>query len=281
MDPKRNSHRLQNDDAGAGGGGDSGAAAAAAAAPAAAPAADGQPSALSGAAAPEWSFDSIPEKLRVMDGEGKPDLQATIRKMDEQRAALEKRMGSGDIRPKTPDEYKLPDSDTFKNLQLDADATAAFRKEAHDMGLSQSQYEGIMNKWATLAPELVQAGQKESAESTISTLKGVWTDESAFKANMHGAHRAAATLAQKAGLDMAEVDAAIGNNPAAIRLLAALAPELGEDSTPASANGGTGAGATTFDQYMTQGDNWAAYTNKDHIRHAEVSREAARLTAKG
>jgi hypothetical protein len=211
-----------------------------------------------------------------MAEDGTVDMLATIRKVDEQRSNLEKRMGAGDIRPKTADEYKVPESDTFKNLQLDPEATAAFRKEAHDMGLSQKQYEGVMSKWATLAPELVNAGRQETAATTIATLKTTFGAD--YEPQMKAAFRASEQMAAKMGVTPQELDAAIGNNAMAIRMLVALSGEMGEDKTPAAANGGTGAPlAKGFDGYMAQGDNMAAYTDPHHLRHAEVSAEATRL----
>lgn len=253
------------------------ASAAPAAAPAPAPAADGG-SALSAGGATDWTVEAIPEKYRVKGEGGELDVNATLRKVDEHRAALERRMGAGDIRPKTADDYKL-EGDQFKALGLDAAATADFRKQAHEMGLSQTQFEGVMAKYAELAPGLVNASAAMNAEQVLGDLGKVWPDKEAFDANLRGAHRAATVLAKKANMTPEEVDAAIGNNPAAIRLLAALAPELGEDSTPASAAGaGTSGGSTDLTSYLSQGDNWTAYSDPKHIRHAEVTAQASRIS---
>lgn len=276
---------------GAGGGGTGGAPAAAPPAPGAsgAPAqpsaapspgagagGEGNPasSALSGGN--EWTPATVPEKYRVMGADGELDVTATFRKVDEHRAALEKRIGSGDMRPKTPDEYKLPDSDVFKTLQLDEAGAKAFRQEAHDMGLSQKQYEGIMGKWAALAPELVQAGQAETVESAVGALKEVWKDQ--YDANIKESFRVVNRVAESAGISYEEVEKAIGNNPVAIRLFAALAPEMREDATPAAANGGTGGGAQTREQYVAE--NWAAYSNPQDPKHKMVTERAQALMAR-
>ncbi|MDQ0068282.1 hypothetical protein J2W34_000056 [Variovorax boronicumulans] len=234
----------------------------------------GGSSALSGGN--EWTPDAIPEKFRVKGADGELDLAATVRKVDEHRANLEKRMGAGDIRPKTPDEYKLPDTDVFKNLQLDEAGAKAFRQEAHDMGLSQSQYAAVMGKWATLAPELVNAAQKDTVETATASLKEVWKGD--YEANIKDSYRAVSALAAKAGFTYDEVEAAIGNNPVAIRLFAALGPEMREDATPNGAAGAVGGGAQTYEEFI--GANWAAYSDPRNPQHKAITARAAQLSAR-
>lgn len=251
--------------AGAGAGGDAGGAAQ-----------GGAGSALS--TGNEWTPEAIPEKFRVKGDDGELDWAATVRKVDEHRSALEKRLGTGDIRPKTPDEYKLPDTDVFKGLQLDEAGAKAFRQEAFDMGLTPKQYEAVMGKWATLAPELVNAGKAETVESAMTELKAVWKDEAEFKANISASFKAAVKIGESAGFTYDEVDKAIGNNPVAIRMFAAISKEMGEDATPAAANGATGGGAQTRAEYVAE--NWPAYSNPQDPKHKLVTDRAAAMAAR-
>ena len=224
----------------------------------------------------EWTIDSIPEKFRVKNEAGEFDHQAMLRKVDEHRSALEKRMGSGDIRPKTAAEYKLPDSDTFKTLQIDETQAKAFQEKAHGWGLSQGQYEAVMTEWATLAPQLVNAGQAETVDTAVASLKEVWKDQ--YDANIKESFRVVSRVSEAAGIPFDEVEKAIGNNPVAIRLFAALAPEMREDATPAAANGGTGGGAQTRAQYVAE--NWAAYSNPQDPKYKLVTDHANALAAR-
>lgn len=224
----------------------------------------------------EWTPQNIPEKYRVNGADGALDLAATVRKVDEHRAALEKRMGVGDIRPKTADEYKLPETDAFKALPLDPTTAKAFKEKAHGWGLSQSQYEGVMAEYAALAPALVQAGQTETVDTAVSALKDVWKDD--YDKNIRESHRVVSRVAESAGIPYDEVEKAIGNNPVAIRLFAALAPEMREDSTPAAANGAPGGGAETYQEYIAA--NYEAYSNPRHLQHAAVTAKAQQLSAK-
>lgn len=277
-------HVLMEGDPGAAGGSAAPAPAPAAppaGAPAAAPA--GQPGGEAGASAlsagNEWSIDTVPEKYRVTGEDGQIDVLGTFRKVDQHRANLEKRMGEGGIRPKTADEYKLPENDLFKHLDLDDAQAKAFKEKAHGWGLSQAQYEAVMNEWAERAPALVQGAAKDSAETTIAALRETFGAD--FDANMRGAFQAVNSVAEKAGLTFQEVEQAIGNNPVAIRLFAALSKEMGEDETPAAA-GGAG-GQADINTLMAH----PAYTDARHPEHKAISekvrqhfeRQAARAPA--
>lgn len=289
-------HRLFNTDPNPAGGGDPAAAPAAAPAPPATPDPAAAPapapatpdpaappapdpankSALAGAGGDEWSAARVPEKFQVKNDKGELDVNATFRKVEEHRANLEKRLGAGDnIRPKTADEYKLPDTETFKAIGIDDTAAKAFKSEAHEWGLSQAQYEKVMEKYATLAPQLVTAGQELTAEKTIETLKGVWKDD--HDTQMAGAYDVAQKLAGKAGVSLAEMDAAIGNNPVAIRMLASLHAEMKEDKTPAGANGDLGGnGGTTIETLLAH----PAYSNASHPEHKTISEKVRKYYEK-
>jgi hypothetical protein len=229
----------------------------------------GKKSALAaGAAADEWSAAKVPEKFQVKNDKGELDINATFRKVEEHRANLEKRLGAGDnIRPKTPDDYKLPESETIKAIGLDEEAAKGFKAEAHEWGLTQTQYEKVMEKYATLAPQLVNAGQALSAEETITNLKGLWKDD--YQTNITGAYAVAAKLAKVAGVSEAEMDAAIGNNPVGIRMLAAIAGEMREDKSSVSANGGTDAAAGGINALLAH----PAYHDAKHPEHAAISKK--------
>lgn len=231
-------------------------------------------SALSGGT--EWTPQTLPEKYRVMGEDGEMDLTATMRKVDEHRSALEKRLGVGDIRPKTADEYKLPETDAFKALPLDEATAKQFKEKAHKAGLSQSQYEFMMGEYASLAPALVQAGVTESVDGAVTALKDAWKGD--YDANIKESFRVVNKVAEAAGIPFDEVEKAIGNNPVAIRMFAALGREMREDSTPAVANGSPGMATQSVDEYMAE--NYAAYSNPKDPKHAAVTARVNQLAAK-
>lgn len=276
-------HAYLEGEPGAAGGGAAGAdAGAAAAAGGAGSAPADQSGAAAGATPPagasalsggnEWTLSNIPEKFHVKNEAGEFDPQAMLRKVDEHRSSLEKRMGSGDVRPKSADEYKMPESDALKGLQIDDAAAKGFREKAHAWGLSQTQYESVMNEWATLAPGLVNAGHELTAETAVTQLKDTWKGD--YDANIKESFRVVSKVADLAGIPMAEVEQAIGNNPTAIRLFQALGKEMAEDATPAGA-GGLGA-AISSEQFMNE--NWAAYSDPKNPQHAAVTARIKQLT---
>ena len=50
---------------------------------------------------------AIPDKFKVTAEDGSVDYKATVAKLSESYTGLEKRVGTGDIAPKSVDEYKV------------------------------------------------------------------------------------------------------------------------------------------------------------------------------
>jgi hypothetical protein len=81
-----------------------------------------------------------------------------------------------------------------------------------------------------------------TAEETIGELRQTWTTDADLKANLHRANRAAKVIAPRIGMDYAQFDAAYGNDPVIVRLMAAFGAEMAEDtnvqngSTPPAAD---------------------------------------------
>ncbi|WKB53016.1 hypothetical protein [Eleftheria terrae] len=213
------------------------------AATAASPAPGASGSLLSSAAAPPPLPplpERIPEKYRVTGADGKLDIEATLAKVEEGRANLEKRLGSGDVRPAAVTDYKVnvPQAmaDQLKDWnQAEDQLLQGFLADAHKAGMTQSQVDLVMGKYFDMVPKLAAAGQQltpdQQAEKTAAELKQVWKDDATFDQNVAHAYRAANHFAAKAGLSYDEIDAAMGNNPAFLRMMAALGPELAEDTS--------------------------------------------------
>ncbi len=136
---------------------------------------------------------------------------------------LETRLGSGDAPPQEASayEFKAPEGvavdDAMKAMIDDHKA------RAHELGLSQSQFEEYTADLFELAGEL-QSEFAQTPEKAEAALKGVWADK--YDENL--------ALAQKAyqrygkDLDIAKV----GNNPEALMVLAAVGRDLGESRNP-------------------------------------------------
>ena len=215
----------------------------------------------------------IPEKHRVTKEDGAVDIEASSRKVAEAYSNLEKRLGSGDAPPKTPDEYapKL-DIEGFDFEAVKADPkTQGFLKGAHAKGLTNEQVSYVLNEYYKTVPELVTAAASMNMEQGEQALRQVWKTEDQYKENVGGAFRAFNAYAQKAGVTMQEFEASgAANNPTVMRLLAAIAPELGEDRA-VQVDGDPGAGETIEKLMMSE-----AYSNERHPDYKSVNEKVRR-----
>lgn len=258
-------------DPGAGAGGEGGAAGAAAGAGEGGAAGGDPASLLAGGASGAPTTDYIPEKYRVSKDDGSFDLEASSRKLAEAYASAEKRIGGGDIPPKSADEYTVTVPDALKDAfdPKTDEGFKAFSGKMHELGLTQKQLDGVMEHYFDLAPKLVAGASMLDANTAKAQLEQVWASQGGFDHQVRNAYQGAAVLAQKAGISIDEVMAptGLGNNVQFLRLMAAIAPEFAEDK---SAGGTSMGGATTEDKVneMMMSD---AYKNPKHPEHEKVS----------
>jgi len=196
---------------------------------------------MSGGAAPAapeaWN---APDKYLVKNGD-EVDWQATAKKIDEGRSHLEKRMGSGDVPPADVSGYKIEVPADYAEVLAGWDPAAdeslkGFLEKGHKLGMTQgvadlvvAEYGRVMAsmKGQQLTPEQQAAAAEDAAAKALGE---VWKDQGEFDKNVGLAYQAGVKMAAKLGVDYAEFDTALGNNPMFLRLAAALAPEMGEDT---------------------------------------------------
>lgn len=184
--------------------------------------------------------DYIPEKYRTNKEDGSLDLEQSSRKMAEAYKHLETRMGSGDVPPKTADEYtvKLEGVEGFDWNEFKADPdTQSFLKGAHAKGLTNDQVQYVIGEYMKAAPGLVEGGVQLSTQDCTAALKAVWGDEQAMTQNVRASYRAAEAFASEPGKpgNFAALQAKYGNDPDFIAFTANIGKELKEDS---AINGG-------------------------------------------
>lgn len=238
--------------------------AAAGAAGAGAPAGDGKGTALESGAPPV----TIPEKYQVKKEDGSLDIEASSLKLAEAYGHLEKRLGSGDVPPKTPEEYTVTVPDALKDTWKPAEdpLLQGFLKEAHAAGFTQKQIDLALGRYMEIAPQLVAGGQALTAEDCTAALKTEWKTDEQYKAEVGKAYKAAVGFG---GSDAEGIIKDHGNDPRIIRLLARVGAEMGEDtsiSTGASTNGGQ-----SVESLMAS----EAYNNPKHADHARVSKQVS------
>lgn len=226
---------------------------------------------LAGGAAGAQTTDFMPEKYRVMKDDGTLDLEGSSRKLAEAYANAEKRIGGGDIPPKSADEYNVTVPDALKEAfdPKTDEGFKAFAGQMHELGLTQKQMDGVMAQYFELAPKLVAGASVLDATAAKTQLEQVWASQGGFDHQVRNAYQGAAVLAQKAGIDIDAIMAptGLGNNVQFLRLMAAIAPEFAEDKSPGGQSMG---GATTEDKVneMMLSD---AYKNPKHPEHEKVS----------
>lgn len=211
--------------------------------------------------------DFIPDKYRVNKDDGTFDVEASARKLADGYGELSKRFGSGDAAPKTAAEYAVTVPETMKEVfgDLNADPIfTKFRDDMHGLGVNQKQFEGIMSKYFDLVPQLVAGGHQVTQETTTAELQKLWPDQASFKENINHSYRAAESVAKAAGLSFQDIEkSGLGNNPTFIRLMAAIGPEMSEDSSPSGNSPGGFASEDDIKSLMTSEAN----NNPKHKDH--------------
>ncbi|KAB0665647.1 hypothetical protein F6V25_07960 [Oryzomonas japonica] len=214
---------------------------------------------------------TVPDKFMVKGADEQPDYKAIVEKMGQSYNHLEKRLGTGDVPPKTADEYKL---DKYLPDGFDAkpEAVKPILEKFHKAGLTNAQLQVVMGTFgeqlsAGLAAE--KAGHAQATEA----LKKTWGES--FGQNMGAANTAlAAYTADDPELKAQFSDPKLANNPAIIRLLAKVGADLGEDRP---AGGLDGATAESIDEIRKS----KAYTDSKDPGHAEAVRKVTEAYAKG
>jgi hypothetical protein len=258
------------------GAGDKGSAAAGAGAAAAGATADAKGTAASalsvGATGAPAGLEFIQEKYLVKTADGKVDEAASIRKQAEAYGPLVKRMGTDELPPAAATDYKIEapkdlDPAAFEGFLKDPQTVGALDK-MHKLGMTNTQANAVMGMYLEAAQMIAAGGPALTAEQTIADLRKDWKTDADLSKNVSAARHAATVLGTRVGMDFAAIEASgLANNPAFIRMMAALAPELGEDKSP---NGGS-LPATDLDSLVKS----KAYMDASHPDHAATKAKVA------
>lgn len=216
---------------------------------------------------------TIPEKYQVKKEDGSIDIEASSLKLAEAYGHLEKRFGSGDVPPKSAEEYQITVPDAFKDVWKPEEDQAFqdFRKDALAAGMTQKQFDLVMDRYFKVAPQLVEGSKRLSADECIADLRQEWKDDQTFNAELGKAFKAAVAYG---GNDAEALIQEYGSDPRFIRMMNRIGGELGEDS---SINpGDVLANGQSIESVMQS----EAYTNPKHPDHAKVSKQVSDYWAK-
>lgn len=201
----------------------------------------------------------LPEKYQVLKQDGSVDLEQSARKLSEGYSHLERRLGTGDIPPRSVEEYNVDlhsDLYTFDDFKQDPE-NREFLGKAHELGMTQKQVEFVLGEYAKRLPELVQVGKELNIEEAYQSLSQVWKNETEFNNNLRTAYQAFQRYA--APEDLQHMDQ-IGNNPLVIKILANIGKTMQEDA-------GIGRSLGFQQQDIKQVMGSEAYRNASHPDH--------------
>lgn len=167
---------------------------------------------------------AIPEKFKVTAEDGSVDYKATVAKMNESYSYLEKKVGTGEVAPKSVDEYKIEREDfDFEEFKKD-ESNNSFLKSAHAQGITNKQLDFLLSEYDKRAADLVSTSSQIDTDTAVQTLQQEWGDK--FEANIFNAVKAA----RACGITDEQInDPLIGNNVAFIKMASYFGSQMTED----------------------------------------------------
>ncbi|MFX9138210.1 hypothetical protein ABTN47_14950 [Acinetobacter baumannii] len=167
---------------------------------------------------------AIPEKFKVTAEDGSVDYKATVAKLSESYTGLEKRVGTGDIAPKSVDEYKVErEGFDFEEFKKD-ESNNSFLKSAHAQGITNKQLDFLLSEYDKRAVDLVSNSSQIDTDTTVQTLQSEWGQD--YEKNIFNAVKAA----RACGITDEQInDPMIGNNVAFIKMAAYFGSQMTED----------------------------------------------------
>lgn len=168
---------------------------------------------------------AIPDKFKVTAEDGSVDYKATVAKMNESYSYLEKKVGTGEVAPKSVDEYKLEREDfDFEEFKAD-ESNKEFLSEAHKHGITNKQLDFLLSEYDKRAVNLVSNSSQIDTDTTVQTLQSEWGNDK-YEANIFNAVKAA----RACGITDEQINnPLIGNNVAFIKMAAYFGSQMTED----------------------------------------------------
>lgn len=177
----------------------------------------------------------MPEKFRVMGADGKLDVVATAKKTVSSNTELEKRMKDVGLPPESVDKYEVKVDAAVKDVVAEvvkSETGQKFMKDAHAAGFTNKQMNLVLSAFGAELSTIAEGAIAVKTEECDTALRKVWTSDKDFTGGKGRAFQATTVFAKALGIDLSEIDAALGNSPVFIRLMDAVGREMGEDLPP-------------------------------------------------
>ena len=146
--------------------------------------------------------------------------------------------------PTKPEEYKLEG----KIEGLDESFSAEFQKTAHELGLTNAQYEGLLKLEASNALAETKAYEESKGAAKAELVKEYGDKFDAKLEAAQGVLKAFGFTEKFATMD--SIDAALANHPDFFRFLVAVSEKITTDSINGSVNGGAQASKESWAEKM-------------------------------
>lgn len=200
---------------------------------------------------------AIPDKFKVVSEDGSVDYKATVAKLSDSYSYLEKKVGTGEVAPKSVDEYKIErEGFSFEDFKAD-ESNQQFLSEAHKHGITNKQLDFLLSEYDKRAVNLVSNSSQFDTDTTIQSLQSEWGSN--FESNIFSAIRAA----KSAGLTEEQINnPSIGNNVDVIKVLSYFGSQIAEDKP---INNGTAVNTDITSLMRSE-----AFFNVKHPDHRQV-----------
>lgn len=180
--------------------------------------------------ATEAAKQANPDWLKSIGLEDKSGLEKfqSVDDLAKSYKELESKLGAPAEKIESPDAYKY---ETPENIKFDPEVDGQFRALAHELGITQKQFEGLQDFASELASNAQEASMPEGTEEAYAyaekELKSAWGDE--MESNLHNARKAVIKMVGEDGIDWAESNG-LANDPKFLQLMAKVGAMTGEDS---------------------------------------------------
>lgn len=211
----------------------------------------------------------IPVKFQVKRDDGTVDDVASAAKMGEAYTQLEKRLGTGDAPPATPEDYKptVPEGLTIETLKADP-LYQGFLKGAHARGMTNAHVSYVLE---ALAERETSRNSPELAEAD---LRATWPTDAQMQKGLADAFRATKAFGAVDQKRHERIEAKFSNDPDFLWLMAQIGKELQEDTTV------TGGLSSSEQSSLESLMGSKAYHDPKDPQHAETVARVRTLYAK-
>lgn len=211
----------------------------------------------------------VPEKYRVLGQDGKLDQQATMDKLADGYKNLVSKLGGE--RVSAPTEYKFERGEKYGEVNFDDALSNQFREGAHKAGLSQEQYQWVMEQYLDHVPQVLNTVLSMKADEARAELQKTWTTSKDFEAGIDNANRAMASAPESLRNDLW---ARFGRDPGFVLFAAHVGAQMREDSPPTQAQ------AQSLGNDAEALMRHPAYADPKHPEHAQISRRVVEIRRK-